>query len=158
MEENIQHIIELAKKEFIMEDHSIHGFEHWEEVEKNAIMLANQPGVDLTVVRLFAYIHDCRRQDDHIDPEHGQRSAQFVLELKQSGELDFLNEEQVNTLWFACKNHNDGVVSDDVTIGTCFDSDRIELIRCGMIPRPVLMSTKTGIRIAEKMQKLYNLL
>jgi hypothetical protein len=83
---------------------------------------------------------------------------QFVLELKQSGELDFLNEEQVNTLWFACKNHNDGVVSDDVTIGTCFDSDRIELIRCGMIPRPVLMSTKTGIRIAEKMQKLYNLL
>jgi uncharacterized protein len=68
MEENIQHIIELAKKEFIMEDHSIHGFEHWEEVEKNAIMLANQPGVDLTVVRLFAYIHDCRRQDDHIDP------------------------------------------------------------------------------------------
>jgi hypothetical protein len=34
MEENIQHIIELAKKEFIMEDHSIHGFDHWEELKK----------------------------------------------------------------------------------------------------------------------------
>jgi uncharacterized protein len=156
MEENIQHIIELARKEFIMEDHSIHGFDHWEEVEKNAIMLANQPGVDLTVVRLFAHIHDCRRQDDHLDPEHGQRSAQFVLELKQIGELEFLNDEQVNLLWFACKNHNDGIISDNVTIGTCFDSDRIELIRCGMVPKPSLMSTKTGIRIAEKMQKLYN--
>jgi hypothetical protein len=86
-------------------------------------------------------------------PEHGQRSAQFVLELKQI-ELEFLNDEQVNLLWF-CKNHNDGIISDNVTIGTCFDSDRIELIRCGMVPKPSLMSTKTGIRIAE-MQKLYN--
>jgi hypothetical protein len=70
--------------------------------------------------------------------------------LKQIGELEFLNDEQVNLLWFACKNHNDGIISDNVTIGTCFDSDRIELIRCGMVPKPSLMSTKTGIRIAER--------
>jgi hypothetical protein len=42
-----------------------------------------------------------KEQDDHLDPEHGQRSAQFVLELKQIGELEFLNDEQVNLLWFA---------------------------------------------------------
>jgi HD superfamily phosphodiesterase len=59
MEENIQHIIS-KRKEFIMEDHSIHGFDHWKKLKKNAIMLANQPGVDLTVVRLFAHIHDCK--------------------------------------------------------------------------------------------------
>jgi rhodanese-related sulfurtransferase len=46
-------------------------------------MLANQPGVDLTVVRLFAHIHDCKDKMIILIPEHGQRSAQFVLELKQ---------------------------------------------------------------------------
>ena len=56
LEEAIQKIIKLAKEQFILEDHNIHGFDHWDEVEKNGIMLANQPGVDLTVVRLFAYI------------------------------------------------------------------------------------------------------
>ena len=54
LEEAIQKIIKLAKEQFILEDHNIHGFDHWNEVEQNGIMLANQPGVDLTVVRLFA--------------------------------------------------------------------------------------------------------
>lgn len=156
MEEKIKHIIELAKNEFIMEDHNIHGFDHWEEVEKNGIMLSDQNGVDLVIVRLFAHIHDCKRQDDFMDPEHGERAAEFVLQLKEKGELTFLNDEQINTLWFACENHNKGFTSNNITIGTCFDADRIELIRCGMVPKPNLMSTPTGIRIAEKMQRLYN--
>jgi uncharacterized protein len=50
---------------------------------KKCYNVSKSTGVDLTVVRLFAHIHDCKRQDDHLDPEHGQRSAQFVLELKQ---------------------------------------------------------------------------
>jgi uncharacterized protein len=156
MEENIQRIIELAKNEFIMEDHNIHGFDHWEEVEKNGIMLSDQNGVDLVIVRLFAHIHDCKRQDDFMDSEHGERAAEFVLQLKEKGELTFLNDEQINTLWFACENHNKGFTSTNITIGACFDADRIELIRCGMVPKPNLMSTPTGIRIAEKMQRLYN--
>jgi predicted metallo-beta-lactamase superfamily hydrolase len=59
MEENIQHIIELAKKEFIMEDHSIHGFDHWKKLKK-CYNVSKSTGVDLTVVRLFAHIHDCK--------------------------------------------------------------------------------------------------
>jgi uncharacterized protein len=156
LEKDIQRIVKLAKAQFILEDHSIHGFDHWEEVEQNGIMLANQPGVDLTIVRLFAYIHDCKRQDDYQDAEHGDRSADFVLELVEKGELSFLSKEQINKLWSACKYHHKGVTDTDLTIGSCFDADRIELIRCGMIPRPNLMNTPTGIRIAEKMQKLYN--
>ena len=58
LEEAIQKIIKLAKEQFILEDHNIHGFDHWDEVEKNGIMLANQPGVDLTVVRLFSGFWD----------------------------------------------------------------------------------------------------
>jgi hypothetical protein len=74
--------------------------------------------------------------------------------LKQI-EVRIFNDEQVNLLWFACKNHNDGIISDNVTIGTCFDSDRIELIRCGMVPKPSLMSTKPVLNCRDA-EKLYN--
>ena len=155
LEEAIQKIIKLAKEQFILEDHNIHGFDHWDEVEKNGIMLANQPGVDLIVVRLFAHIHDCKRLDDHQDPEHGDRSADYVREIES--ELDFLTKTQIEQLWEACKYHHKGVVNkEDITIGACFDADRIELIRCGYVPRPDLMNTPIGIRIAEKMQALYH--
>ncbi len=156
LEEKIKKIIELAKKQFILEDHNIHGFDHWNEVEKNGIMLANQPGVDLTVVRLFAHIHDCKRQDDFQDPEHGDRSADFVREIQSELET-FLTNKQIEQLWTACKYHHRGVVNrEDITIGACFDADRIELVRCGYVPRPDLMNTPMAIRIAEKMQDLYN--
>ena len=156
LEEAIQKIIKLAKEQFILEDHNIHGFDHWDEVEKNGIMLANQPGVDLTIVRLFAHIHDCKRLDDHQDPEHGDRSADYVREIETELE-SFLTKTQIEQLWEACKYHHKGVVNkEDITIGACFDADRIELIRCGYIPRPDLMNTPIGIRIAEKMQALYN--
>ena len=155
LEEAIQKIIKLAKEQFILEDHNIHGFDHWDEVEKNGIMLANQPGVDLIVVRLFAHIHDCKRLDDHQDPEHGDRSADYVREIES--ELDFLTKTQIEQLWEACKYHHKGVVNkEDITIGACFDADRIELIRCGYVPRPDLLNTPIGIRIAEKMQALYH--
>lgn len=155
LEEAIQKIIKLAKEQFILEDHNIHGFDHWDEVEKNGIMLANQPGVDLTVVRLFAHIHDCKRLDDHQDPQHGDRSADYVREIES--ELNFLTKTQIEKLWEACKYHHKGVVNkEDITIGACYDADRIELIRCGYVPRPDLMNTSMGIRIAEKMQTLYN--
>ncbi len=154
LEEKIKKIIELAKKQFILEDHNIHGFDHWNEVEKNGIMLANQPGVDLTVVRLFAHIHDCKRQDDFQDPEHGDRSADYVREIEDELE-SFLNRTQIEQLWEACKYHHKGVVNkEDITIGACFDADRIELVRCGYVPRPDLMNTPMAIRIAEKMQVL----
>ncbi|MEN6292259.1 MAG: HD domain-containing protein [Methanobacterium sp.] len=154
LEESIQKIIKLAKSQFVLEDHNIHGFDHWEEVEQNGIMLANQPGVDVTVVRLFAYLHDCKRLDDFQDPEHGDRSAEFVKEI-DSLLNEFLNRKQIDQLWSACKYHHKGVTNrEDITIGACFDSDRIELIRCGYIPKPELMNTPMGIRIAEKMQCL----
>lgn len=34
-----------------------HGLTHWERVEKNGLLLATE-GVNTTVVRLFAYMHD----------------------------------------------------------------------------------------------------
>ena len=153
--EDFNRIIELTMTQFVMDhDDSMHGIAHWQEVEKNAIMLAVQPNVDMTVVRLFAYFHDCKRVEEYEDYEHGERAAEFVKECRYSGKLDFINGNQYNLLWEACNSHNKGIISEDPTIGACFDADRIELMRCRIIPRPELMSTPIGKRMAEKFQFL----
>lgn len=39
---------------------NIHGLSHWQRVERNGLLLATSK-VNITVVRLFAYLHDkCR--------------------------------------------------------------------------------------------------
>ena len=151
----VEDIKKIAIETFVMDKESIHGIHHWEEVYENGMMLANQPGVDSLVVKLFAYLHDCKREDDHQDPEHGDRAADFVVWLRNSGKLFFLTETQYKQLWMACLQHHKGFVeTEDITIGSCFDADRIELIRCGITPREDLMSTPMGIRIAKKMNEL----
>ena len=153
IEECLKEIIKLTMSQFVM-DHetSMHGITHWQEVEKNAIMLAVQPGVDMTVVRLFAYFHDCKRVEEYEDYEHGERAAEFVKECRVSGKLDFIDDAQYALLWEACNYHNKGVTSENLTVGACYDADRIELLRCGITPRPELMSTPIGKRMAEKFQ------
>jgi uncharacterized protein len=149
---NVIRIKELALSQFVMDVRSIHGVEHWEHVKENGRMLSLQPGVDPLVVELFSYLHDCKRIDDHIDPEHGDRSAEFCTELRSSGDLDFLDGHQFTMLWTACKLHHTGSVTANPTIGVCFDADRIELIRCGITPRHELMNTLIGKRFAEKLE------
>jgi uncharacterized protein len=151
----IEDIKKIAIEAFVMDKDSIHGVHHWEEVYNNGMMLALQPGVDKLVVGLFAYLHDCKREDDHQDPEHGDRAADFVVWLRNWGKLDQMTHTQYHKLWTACLQHHKGVVeTEDITIGACFDADRIELIRCGMVPKAELMSTPMGIRIAQKIQDL----
>ncbi len=155
MRQHIHEIKKIAMETFVMDNESIHGVNHWDEVYQNGMMLALQPGVDKLVVGLFAYLHDCKREDDHQDPEHGDRAADFVVWLRNSGKLEFLKHEQYHKLWLACMQHHKGVVEiEDITIGACFDADRIELIRCGMVPKVELMNTEMGIRIAQKMNEL----
>jgi uncharacterized protein len=49
----------------------------------------------------------------------------------------------------ACIWHTDRDFSDNPTIGTCWDADRLDLGRVGMIPNPKFMSTPFGKEIAE---------
>jgi uncharacterized protein len=154
MQQTIEIVREIALKEFVMGD-SIHGLHHWEQVEANGILLAQQPETDLLVVRIFSYLHDCKRQDDWEDPLHGDRSAEFVLSVRGTL-LGNLHSEQVEKLWWACHWHNKGVTHLDPTIGACFDADRLELTRVGILPRVDLMSTEMGKRIATKMLHTYS--
>lgn len=126
--------------------HSVHGPDHWRRVERNGCVLAARTGANITVVRLFALFHDCRRKNDGWDPEHGRRGADFAADLR--GELFDLADTEFELLRAACIDHTDGHHHADVTIGTCWDSDRLDLGRVGMIPDPQYMSTSFGAEIA----------
>jgi hypothetical protein len=123
---------------------SHHGLWHWMKVDWNVIQLCKKAkSADLAVCRAFAYLHDCRRVNEVDDPEHGNRAAAYAQELFDNGELS-LTGEQLAKLKEAIVGHELGGVTHDVTIGTCWDADRLDLLRVGIIPNPKLLSTETA--------------
>jgi len=132
--------------QFPLDLDSIHGPAHWRRVERNALLLADRTGADGTVVRLFAVFHDAQRRNENHDPQHGRRGATLAHEMRGS-HFD-LDDASFAKLVHACTWHTEEARNDDPTIGTCFDADRLDLGRVGIIPDPAFMSTDFGREIA----------
>jgi len=132
-----------AKRVFQLDlKRSLHGPGHWEQVERNAMELGkNTPGCDIEVARLFAILHDCKRQNEGTGEKHGERAAEFARELYDKGMLD-LDPRRMAILEYAIRSHNDGMVNSDPTIGVCWDADRLDLPRVGIAPDASLLSTE----------------
>ena len=119
----------------------IHGELHWRTVGANGLWLAEPlDGADTLVIFLFALLHDSMRVNDSIDPEHGPRAAAFAGELHAEGVCP-PHAAQLETLQYACFEHTNGLVSDDPTVGACWDADRLDLPRVGIQPDPARFST-----------------
>src|SRR5262249_31574919 len=125
---------------------SIHGPAHWRRVEKNGLLIASRSGAIVEVVRLFAVFHDSRREHDDWDDTHGARGAAYAASKR--GVLFELSDAHFELLDYACKWHTHGQLSEDPTIGTCWDADRLDLGRVGLAPSAEFMSTAFGREIA----------
>jgi len=136
----------LLTGQFQSAGYSIHGPDHWRRVERNGLLLATRSGADIVVVRLFALFHDCRRENDGWDEGHGARGAEYAATLR--GSAFDLSDARFEILRYACVRHTDGLRHDDPTIGTCWDADRLDIGRAGIIPSPEFMSTEFGREIA----------
>lgn len=136
-----------ASDQFMLGPTSEHGPHHWRRVERNGLWLSSQTGADVFIIRLFAWFHDARRENECTDPEHGARGAEYATSLR--GHLFDLEDQAFDKLLFACTWHTDSDHSDDPTIGTCWDSDRLDLGRVGMIPSEYYMSTAFGKEVAQ---------
>lgn len=118
---------------------SIHGPPHWRRVSRLGLRVARLEGADMLVVALFAACHDVARTHDGRDLEHGPMAAQWVgRDLTSQLTLD---ERRLETLLEAITRHTDGEVSDDPTIGACWDADRLDLVRIGFPMNPAMLST-----------------
>ena len=51
-----------------------------------------------------------------------------------------LKPKQLDTLCYAITHHSGGEVSTDATIQTCWDGDRLDLGRVGIMPSPKYLS------------------
>ena len=139
-EDLLQHLLE----QFPLGHSTIHGEDHWKRVLYNGRMLARETRANLNVVELFAIIHDCQRDNDNYDLEHGRRAAEYVYEIRKKW-LN-INEKETELLAEACKYHSDGLIDADITIQTCWDADRLDLGRVGIKPSPDRLCTVVAKR------------
>lgn len=128
-----------------------HGIAHWERVAHNGLHLAlayRYWGVDVPTVLAFALLHDGWRENELDDPEHGARAAQWLADNPRV--ITGLRPGHEKKLSFALENHDKGFISDDNTIGACWDADRLDLGRVGITPDPKFFSTEIGKVYAER--------
>lgn len=116
-----------------------HGVVHWARVLENGLRLAESTGANVQVVTLFALFHDSRRVNEHMDEGHGLRGGEFAGTLRTR--LFDLEDQEFDLFFRACHLHTDGHTAGNVTLQTCWDADRLDLGRVGIIPKPDLLCT-----------------
>ncbi len=108
-----------------------HGISHWARVLENGLRLADSTGARTDVVELFAILHDSQRQNEGFDTGHGARGALLAAHLR--GDAFDLDDAGFELLLLACRAHTDGQTLADVTVQTCWDADRLDLPRVGIL-------------------------
>lgn len=129
----------------------IHGVGHWDRVAQFGKMLY-QEGADMDVIMCFAYLHDSERINNSVDDEHGFRASLFIDTIRDTY-LKALSDEQIATLKMACEMHTVVPRTGDITVNICFDSDRMDLLRVGIMPLPERMATRQGAELVADSQK-----
>jgi len=125
--------------QYVLPPDGIHGIGHWERVYANGMSLANKTGADRRVVALFSVFHDACRLNEATDPEHGQRGANLAASFR--GSFFDLPDEAFERLYEACSHHTHSHTHQDITIKTCWDADRLDLGRVGIMPDPRYLCT-----------------
>jgi uncharacterized protein len=72
-----------------------------------------------------------------------EAKEKLIDEIRDSV-LGFLDDKQIGLLKDACALHTTCHRTGNPTIDACFDSDRLDLTRVGIIPDPDKMATKEG--------------
>ena len=139
----------IVTEQFPLGIHSIHGPGHWKQVEINGLLISKETGADETIIKLFALFHDSRRENENDDDQHGLHGAALAKSLR--GVHFDLPDGIFETVIDACQYHTDGHKASDITIATCWDADRLDLTRLGIMPDPERMGTAYGKRIARKL-------
>ena len=106
-------VLNVVRQQFRLDWQGIHGVPHWARVRWNGLALAQV---------------------------NGARAADFTLRL--NSEPLRLDRAGLAMLGYAIRHHSDGLIEADVTVQTCWDADRLDLGRVGIIPRPDRLCTE----------------
>jgi uncharacterized protein len=142
-----QSVLNILKEKSNFFNSSLHGIKHWQTVERNAHYLASFNNADTEVLSYFAYFHDCMRENELIDIGHGPRGASFAKKHRDKIPLDDIQFKQLTD---ACKGHTYGERPECITINTCWDADRLDLVRVGISPKEEYLYSEEAKRIANE--------
>jgi uncharacterized protein len=129
-------------EQYRLDPDGIHGVRHWGRVLENGAVLAERTSANIRIVQLFALFHDSRRLNDSLDPEHGRRGAELAGAM--NGKLLTLSRDELALLQTACADHTRGFTEADVTVQTCWDADRLDLLRVSRSPDPRRLCTSAA--------------
>ena len=135
-------LVERILRQYTLNPFGIHGAPHWARVTENGRRLAKSTGAPLRVVELFAVFHDACRVNDGRDDGHGRRGADLAAAWR--GEHFDLPDEEFDLLYTACAHHTDGQTEGEITVQTCWDADRLDLLRVGIRPSIRQICTDAG--------------
>jgi uncharacterized protein len=127
-------------EQYLLNLDGTHGLKHWIRVWNNGELLSKSTGANIEVVKYFAFLHDICREDEDLDLFHGVRAAKLIKEVLQPNFL-YLSEGDAKLLEFAVQRHTFGMTKADITVMTCWDSDRLDLGRVGIKPHPGRLCT-----------------
>lgn len=144
MNASIPKVLRRVLEEYTLPISGDHGVAHWARVLEIGVRLAGETGANVDVVSLFAVLHDSRRVNEVTDPQHGLRAAEYAAKLR-GNEFD-LEDHEFRLLYRACEGHTHERNHPDVTIQTCWDSDRLDLGRVGITPDPSRLCTAVAKR------------
>jgi uncharacterized protein len=133
-------LVNQVMTEFELDIEGIHGITHWTRVLANGLRLAERNGANKTVIVAFALFHDCRRENEGYDPQHGFRGAEYGHHLRQM--MPTLSDQEFELFHEAATYHSDGFMEGDLTVQTCWDADRLDLYRVGIRPDPRRLCTE----------------
>ncbi len=74
-----------------------------------------------------------------VEKGHGRRGAEFAGSLR--GKAFDLSDHDFALLETACAFHTHSIPTDDITVQTCWDADRLDLGRVGIVPDPRYLCT-----------------
>ena len=139
---HLKPLVHAILEDYALPWHGTHGVSHWARVLENGLRLAQKTGATIEVVELFAVFHDSRRVNEGVDGGHGKRGAELAATLR--GDWFNLPDADFDLLYAACVGHTDGETDADITIQTCWDSDRLDLGRVGIYPEPNRLCTEAA--------------
>jgi uncharacterized protein len=119
-----------------------HGAVHWARVMQNGLRVVETNGADCEEVAWFALFHDSRRVNESRDDGHGIRGGELAQSLR--GTLLHLDDARFDLLFHACRLHTDGLTEGNPTPQACWDADRLDLARVGIMPKPDRLCTDTA--------------
>jgi HD superfamily phosphodiesterase len=64
-ETQIQHLYAVVESQYALDLNSDHGRGHWNNVWRNGRLIGKKNGADLTIIRLFSFLHDSKRQQEY---------------------------------------------------------------------------------------------